>query len=353
MRTLLITAAVLAFVTAGGCASLNGDRAMQADRIDWEQGVPREEPFAIRPLATTIDGEWIGTGVSYGPHREGQHPTGEQPTREQLREDLHIMSQHWNMLRVYGARGAAETLLQIIREEKLNMRIMVGAWIDSEAIYDESGVVIKPRPEAIAANHEEVATAIRLANEYPDLVAAISIGNETQVFWSFHKTATANLIEYVRLSRAQTNVPVTVCDDYLYWLTPESRNLARELDFVVMHVYPLWRGQQLDNAMPFTQAEYAKVTAMHPDRLIVIGEAGWATSRLNHGQQAELMKGKAGEDEQVVYYNAFTKWTRDARIPTFYFEAFDEPWKGGNDPAEAEKHWGLYNADRTPKKALR
>jgi exo-beta-1,3-glucanase (GH17 family) len=36
----------------------------------------------------------------------------------------------------------------------------------------------------------------------------------------------------------------------------------------------------------------------------------------------------------------------------YYFEAFDENWKGSSDPLEPEKHWGLYRADRTPKLAL-
>ena len=34
------------------------------------------------------------------------------------------------------------------------------------------------------------------------------------------------------------------------------------------------------------------------------------------------------------------------------FEAFDENWKGGDHPAEVEKHWGLFRADRTPKAAM-
>ncbi len=37
--------------------------------------------------------------------------------------------------------------------------------------------------------------------------------------------------------------------------------------------------------------------------------------------------------------------------------ALDESWKGGfdgkNPMVKAEKHWGLYNTDRSPKKALR
>ena len=34
--------------------------------------------------------------------------------------------------------------------------------------------------------------------------------------------------------------------------------------------------------------------------------------------------------------------------------AFDEPWKGDPDnPLNAEKYWGLFNVDRTPKQAMK
>ena len=34
----------------------------------------------------------------------------------------------------------------------------------------------------------------------------------------------------------------------------------------------------------------------------------------------------------------------------FFFEAFDESWKGNPDnPAGAEKHWGLFTEERRPK----
>ena len=41
----------------------------------------------------------------------------------------------------------------------------------------------------------------------------------------------------------------------------------------------------------------------------------------------------------------------DGKTFPFYFEAFDEKWKGGQHPAEVEKHWGVYRSDRTPKPA--
>ncbi len=38
----------------------------------------------------------------------------------------------------------------------------------------------------------------------------------------------------------------------------------------------------------------------------------------------------------------------------FFFEAFDEPWKGDpDDPLGAEKHWGVFFVDRTPKQVIK
>jgi exo-beta-1,3-glucanase (GH17 family) len=47
------------------------------------------------------------------------------------------------------------------------------------------------------------------------------------------------------------------------------------------------------------------------------------------------------------------EWTSGAGILTFVFEAFDEPWKGSPDPLDPEKHWGLFNVDRSPKRVTR
>ena len=53
-----------------------------------------------------------------------------------------------------------------------------------------------------------------------------------------------------------------------------------------------------------------------------------------------------------MYFEKLNEWTTQENILTFYFEAFDESWKGSPDPLEPEKHWGLFKTDRTPKLAL-
>ena len=84
----------------------------------------------------------------------------------------------------------------------------------------------------------------------------------------------------------------------------------------------------------------------------ILGEAGWATQMHTEGDQAKYIKGRPGEPEQKRFYDEFIAWTTSQRVVNFFFEAFDENWKGGPHPNEVEKHWGLFRADRTPKLAL-
>jgi exo-beta-1,3-glucanase (GH17 family) len=47
------------------------------------------------------------------------------------------------------------------------------------------------------------------------------------------------------------------------------------------------------------------------------------------------------------------RWARQTQTTVFWFEAFDEPWKGNPaDPLGAEKHWGIFNVDRSPKQVM-
>jgi len=338
--------ALVCLLLAGSAGSTGPDLA--------DPGETGSQPAGgLRPFVPVSEDRWIGNGICYGPYRDGQRPGGLQPTAAQMREDLHLMAQDWNLLRTYGASEFAATLLAEIRSSGVDMKVILGVWIEAEDRRDESGAVIEALPVAAAANRRESEAAIALAAAYPDIVVAVCVGNETQVFWSPYPCPLELLIDHLRRVREAVSVPVTAADDYLYWITPESRALAREVDFIMVHAHPLWNGQQLDEALPWLQAQMVAITSLHPDRPVVIGETGWATSVADVGEEARLIKGQVGEAEQAVFYAAARAWAAAERITTLMFEAFDEHWKGGDHPQEVEKHWGLYRADRTPKAAMR
>ncbi|RMF80968.1 MAG: hypothetical protein D6744_07675, partial [Planctomycetota bacterium] len=338
---------VVALGNAAGCRASNAAAVVEH---------PGDRPARVqrREFRPELNGRWIGNGISYGPHRDGQDPTkGIHPSAAEFREDLALLAPRWRMLRVYASGDPIETFLRVIDEDQLDIKVMLGAWINTETRETPAGDV-EAIPEAVAANRAEVEAAIRLANAYPNIVIAVSVGNETQVSWSSHKVRPEVLIRYIRQVRNSVSVPVTTADDFTYWLLPESRAVADEIDFLVTHVYAMWWGRTREQALSFTKEKFAAVRAAHPQHLVVLGEAGWATRRRTEGaEEAKLMAGVASESEQEKFVCDYLAWTTANRIPNFYFEAFDENWKGDDHPDGVEKHWGLFRADRTPKPALR
>ena len=296
-----------------------------------------QEARELRPFAPKVGGAPVLAGISYGPYRAGQKPGGPDPTPEQILEDLRIIAPRWGMIRIYSSRGPAETILRTLKDHDLPIRLMLGAWI---------------APDDDEANAAEVSEAIRLANAYPQQVIAVSVGNESQVEWSGHRSSRERLIGHIRAVRAAIPQPVSTADDYNFWNKPESHAVADEVDFLLLHAYAMWNQQTLADAVPWTAATVASIRAEHPTLPIVLGETGWATELNPTGDEVKYIKAPAGIPEQATFYDAFTAWAGSEGLPYFYFEAFDEPWKGSDDPREVEKHWGLYTEGRTPKAPL-
>jgi exo-beta-1,3-glucanase (GH17 family) len=293
----------------------------------------RSAPEA-RESARSVDllGEqWPGEAIAYSGYRAGQSPdSGVRPSQDQVAEDLQILARNWRLIRVYAADRHGEDVLEVIRREKIDLAVMLGIWLGRE-------------PGAEQSNARQLADGIRLANEYEDIVVAVSVGNETLIEWTEHPVPEDRVIGYVREVRARVTQPVTVADNYVWW-RDHGAALAREVDFITMHTYPLWESKDIDEGLSYTVANYEEVRAAHPGRTIVIGEAGWATYT-----EGNLHVPRGGDErKQQRYYEELTDWARANEVTVFFFEAFDEPWKGNG----TEGHWGLFTADRKAKPAM-
>ena len=88
-----------------------------------------------RKLILSYNDEWIGMGAAYGPFRDGQAPWEGAPSKDELREDLHIISKNWKWIRLYGSRGISKDILDLIRSDSLDIKVMLGAWIAKEDGY--------------------------------------------------------------------------------------------------------------------------------------------------------------------------------------------------------------------------
>jgi exo-beta-1,3-glucanase (GH17 family) len=294
-------------------------------------------------------------GVCYSGFRTGQHPDrgdgAVNPTDAQILEDLHLLARQgqFPLLRLYDAKTNSEVVLRLIDKHRLKFKVMLGAWLAGE-MNNPGCPWLKPMsPEILAANRTnnaaEIRDAIRLANQYSNIVVAVAVGNEALVSWNDHMVTEEAVIRYVREVKRAVRQPVTVCDNYDWW-AKHGQALARELDFVSVHTYPVWENKDIEEAMPFTLANLEAVRQALPASRIVITEAGWATVAGEFGA-------RASEAKQKRYYRELYAWAKTNHVTTLFFEAFDEDWKGDANPLGAEKHWGVYTVDRKPKEVLR
>ena len=291
--------------------------------------------------------------ICYSGFRVGQQPGGVSPSYDEVKDDLLILQKNWKYLRLYDCDTHAETVLQVISKENFDFKIMLGAFIEAEmnnfgcpwggGVYEEEQLVANRKK-----NEERIQKLIDWANKFPDIIFSLSVGNEACVDWTDHYVPVKRVIEFVRRVKKSSKQPVTFCENYVPWLS-KLKPLTAEVDFISIHTYPVWEYKHIHEAIEYTRANYEAVLNLYPEIPVVITEAGWATNSNGRGIQPE----QVNEENQKTYFEDLMNWSEKNKVLTFFFEAFDEAWKGSSDPNEPEKHWGLFHTDRTPKIAMK
>jgi exo-beta-1,3-glucanase (GH17 family) len=295
--------------------------------------------------------------VCYSGFRSGQHPDrgngAVNPSDDEILEDLLIISKDslFTLIRLYDCDENSQSVLRIIEEQKLNIKVMLGIWLKAELSAHETcswltePIAQEELDKNKILNQEEIQQGISLAKKYPEIIVAVNVGNEALVEWNDHKVDTDSIITYVKKVQKEIEQPVTVADNYEWWAA-HGQKLAEAVDFVSIHVYPVWEGKDIEEGMSYTIENVQKVRNALPNSKLVITEAGWATVASEFGE-------RANEEKQERYYHELKKWSAKMNITTFFFEAFDEDWKGETaNPLGAEKHWGIFTVDRKPKKVM-
>lgn len=294
----------------------------------------------------------FANAICYSGFREGQQPGGITPTYEQVKEDLLLLQPHWKYLRMYDCDAHAQTVLEVITKEKLDFKLMMGAYIEAEmnnfgcpwggGVYEEEQLELNQQK-----NDEKVRRLIDWANQYPEIIFSLSVGNEATVDWTDHYVPVQRVVEFAQNVKKHCKQPVTFCENYVPWLN-KLKPLAEVVDFISIHTYPVWEYKHIHEAISYTSENYKAVADVYPDKAIVITEAGWATNSNGRGIDPEHVN----EENQKVYFEDLMEWSETNKVLTFFFEAFDEPWKGSAHPLEPEKHWGVFFENRKPKRVM-
>ena len=311
----------------------------------------------------TLPAEFLARrAVSYSPFRSGNRDT-EVVTPAMVKEDLELLLLgNFRLIRLFDSSDAvSRVILQSIKDNGFDIKVQLGAYINSESSPYLSDAL---KQANAVGNRAEVARTVVMANEFRTIVLAVSIGNETMVSWSFVPTDPRIMAAYISSVRSQITQPVTTDDNWAFFASA-PKVITDVIDFASMHTYSeldsvfaasLWDWKQqavapasratamMNAAMEATKKDFAAVRGKL-DRVglsampITIGETGW--NAVNVG----ALSFRAHPVNQKIYFQAIEAWALAGRTGpgpanVFYFEAFDEPWKGNDDK------WGLFNVAR-------
>ena len=332
--------------------------------------------------------------ISYGGYRQTSRDI--QPSISQLKEDMKILyAMGIRILRTYNVQLAqAPNLLKAIRElkqedQQFEMYVMLGAWIDCKNAWTDQ----PPNHELESdQNKAEIERAVALANEYPEIVKIIAVGNEAMVKWAASYYVQPRVIlkwvNYLQNLKKEEKLPkdlwITSSDDFASWGGGEERyrikdleELVKAVDYVSMHTYPyhnshynpaFWYSPEdadsisdiekvdaaMQRAVDFAKNQYTRVSeyikSIGVSKPIHIGETGWAT--ISNGFYGQDGSRASDQYKEALYYELMREWTNKAGISCFYFEAFDEPWKDAHNQNGSENHFGLITVDGKAKYVL-
>lgn len=348
----------------------------------------------VEKSAKDILGNSNYPAICYGGFREKTRDV--EPGISQITEDLRILSaMNIKVVRTYNVHNKeVSNLLKAIRELKnqdsnFEMYVMLGAWIDCKNAWTALPPIHNVESERNAIEIEE---AVRLANEYPDIIKIISVGNEAMVKWAAsYYVEPAIILKWVNhlqnLKKEQklpTTIWITSSDNFASWgggdreyHVDDLNQLIKAVDYISMHTYPMhdthynpkfWGilehekklSEQIkidavmSRARDYAIGQYKGVTnyvkSLGVEKPIHIGETGWAS--LSSEAYGNLGSKATDEYKSAAYYRLMRDWTNEQGISLFYFEAFDEQWKDNANPQGSENHFGLINLQGQAKYAL-
>jgi exo-beta-1,3-glucanase (GH17 family)/cellulose synthase/poly-beta-1,6-N-acetylglucosamine synthase-like glycosyltransferase len=273
---------------------------------------PVSAPDAPGPIA----------GFAYNAFGRWDSPIeGKYPGNESISADLALLAQHTRRIRTYSSSEFPD-LPSIAGQH--GMKVTAGVWLDGRALNDRKEI-------------EAVKEAVRLNPN----IERIIVGNESLLTGNL---TVEQLIDYLKELRRSVRVPVSTAEPWHIWMRfPE---LARNVDYVAVHLLPYWEGIPSEQAIDYAFERFEQVKARFPNKHVVIGEIGWPSRGDRHTYRGGTAT--ASPVEQARFMREFLARAKGQPIDYFVMEAIDQPWKANNE-GRVGAYWGLYNADRTPK----
>jgi exo-beta-1,3-glucanase (GH17 family) len=256
--------------------------------------------------------------IAYSPSTFDPRPEHRRlPEPGEIRRDLETVRPYFDGLVLYSANTPSDEVLRIAKDLRFR-GVVLGVW-DVRA-------------------ETELQAAVELARQYPELIKAISLGNEGLTFGRYtHDQLAAS---FVWMRERLPEMPLTTSEPIAQYGDTELQDLP---DFHAPNIHPVFDfgRDDPDGAAAWT-IERADAIREVTGKPVLCKETGWPS----------------GGDERFSPKSQRTFWqalqTQIQRNPypslTFvFFEAFDLPWKAEASGMASEGHWGFWKSDRKPK----
>lgn len=258
--------------------------------------------------------------VSYAPFRGDQNPFGPDVPIDpkQIDEDLAQLKQITDCVRTYSVDHGLDQIPEIAGRH--GMKVLQGLWLSNQ-------------PER---SRYQIETAIALARRFPEVIAAVIVGNEVLLRGEM---SGPELVRIIREVKAQVSMPVTYADVWEFWL--RHREVAAAVDFVSIHILPYWEDFPIParDAPSHVDAIRRQMVAAFPDKDILVGEFGWPSAgRMREGALPSPVNQARVMHEVLAY-------ARRENYRVNLIEAYDQPWKRQLE-GTVGGHWGIYDAYR-------
>jgi len=258
--------------------------------------------------------------VSYAPFRGAQTPLS--PTThvsaEEIAQDLEQLAKITDCVRTYSIENGLDQVPELAG--KAGLKVIQGIWLGSNRL----------------KNLAQIATVVRLAKEFPDVITSVVVGNEVLLRGEM---TTADLAATIRSVKAQLAVPVTYADVWEYWL--RNREIYETVDFVTIHILPYWEDFPIraKHAAAHVDDIRRRMAVAFPGKEILIGETGWPSE----GRMREGALPSRTNQARVV--SEILELAKRENFRVNLIEAYDQPWKRELE-GTVGGYWGLFDSGR-------
>lgn len=278
-----------------------------------------------RPVPVELSFNEPFPSVSFAPFRRGQSPISKNyPPPEQVAEDLRSLVGVTKGVRTYTSLEGMSVVPEVAHQ--LGMEVTHSAWLGAK----------------LPINDREVEALVKAANQYPDTIKRVIVGNEVLLRQDLKPD---QLIAYIRKVKARVKQPVSYADVWAFWLKyPE---VAKEVDYITIHILPYWEDEPIgvDGAAEHIVMIYQMMAKAFPGKPILIGEAGWPTRGRSRGPAVASMENGAR------FVRTLARVSKENGFDYNVVEAFDQPWKALME-GTVGANWGVVDADRRVKFAM-